>query len=240
MPTLRIHGPNGPLLASVHGRLEAEHPKELFLFVEGWGPGLVRPMSPSDASARWLARRAGVLTATVFLTGIGSPGKVDGLSRGDFLREVLTGYDRLVERPGVAGISAVGTSFGGYLVTLLTAKRPVERLVLKVPTDVEPDGFDTRPQTDFAGELGLPWKSARHAPPESQALTAAARYRGPVWLISAGRDETVPWQTTQNYLNALSTTRTTHIHVPAAGHGMFCHGGTFRRVLAEAADTRVS
>jgi pimeloyl-ACP methyl ester carboxylesterase len=240
MPTMRLPGPNGTLLLSVHPSLDPSHPKQLFLFLEGWGPGLWRPISPSDRAARRLARRCDVLTATLFLTGIGSPGRVAGLTRADFLRQVLLGYDLLAENPVVAGISAVGTSFGGYLATLLSARRPIDRLVLKVPTDVDPDGFETRPQTELAGDLGLAWKSAPHAPSESLALTAAAAYSGPVWLISAGRDQVVPWQTTRNYLNAFNPDHVRHTNAATAGHAMIGGGRTFDKVLAEAAATPAS
>lgn len=235
---MRIPGPDGMLVLSVHGRLDAAEPKPLFLFLEGWAPRLLRPISPADRTARWLARETGVLSATVFLTGMGSPGRVAGLTQADFLRQALAGYDRLVEHPGVSGVSVVGSSFGGYLACLLTSKRPVDRLVLKVPTDLDPFGFETRPQTQVAGTLGRYWKTAAHEPRESLALTAAAAYAGPVWLISAGRDEVVPWQTTQNYLNAFNPERTSHVHVPQGDHLMLGQESTVREVLAEAVKWR--
>jgi hypothetical protein len=49
-------------------------PRALYLMLNGWGPGMVRIASPMDLQARWLANHADVLTATVFLTGMGSPG----------------------------------------------------------------------------------------------------------------------------------------------------------------------
>jgi hypothetical protein len=190
--------------------------------------------------ARWLSRDAEVLTAYVPLTGMGSPGTVDGLTRADFLAQAITAHDALAAIPGVAGINAVGESFGGYLALLLSARRPLDRLVLRVPTDVDPEGFATRAQTDFAGPKGLAWKSAAHGPEDSQALAAASRFKGDCWLVSAGRDTMVPKQTIDNILAALDPARTRHVHLPDAGHAMFGQVRAFRNVLREAATSQAS
>lgn len=239
MLAVRVPGPNGPLLVRAFGRPDPHRPRPLYLLFSGWGPGVPALLNPMTLQARWLAADADVLTAYVPLTGMGSPGTVDGLTRADFLGQALAAHDQLAALPGVAGVNAVGESFGGYLALLLSARRPLDRLVLRVPTDVDPDGFDSRPQTELAGTKGLAWKSAAHGPGDSQALVAAARFGGECWLVSAGRDTIVPRQTTDNTLGALDPARTHHVHLPGAGHAMFGHIGAFRRLLCEAALTPV-
>jgi pimeloyl-ACP methyl ester carboxylesterase len=115
----------------------------------------------------------------------------------------------------------------------------VGRLVLRVPTDVDPAGFADRPQEELAGDRGLAWKSAVHTPEDSPALAAAAGFRGPAWLVSSGRDQIVPWQTTENYLAAFPADRLHHVHLPSAGHSMLGHVRDFLGVLVEASSTTV-
>ena len=57
--------------------------------------------------------------------------------------DVLAAYDYLSSIDGVdsKNVSAVGSSFGGYLATILSAKRKVRNLALRVPADYPNEAF---------------------------------------------------------------------------------------------------
>jgi dipeptidyl aminopeptidase/acylaminoacyl peptidase len=57
------------------------------------------------------------------------------VTREDNLRDLLAAYDRLLAHPALdtSAIAVVGTSYGGYLASILTSLRPVRWLALRVP-----------------------------------------------------------------------------------------------------------
>ncbi len=66
----------------------------------------------------------------------------------------------------------MGESFGAYMSCLLSAKRPLENLILRVPTDFPNQGFTEVPQKEVVGILIRDWKLEKHEPTEFFALEA--------------------------------------------------------------------
>ncbi|WP_164705127.1 alpha/beta hydrolase family protein, partial [Pseudomonas viridiflava] len=101
------------------------------LFVHGWGGSQQRDL----ARAKNITG-LGCVCLTFDLRG---HERTEGLratvSREQSLEDLLAAYDRLVSHPSVdpEAIAVIGTSYGGYLATILSAMRPVKWMALRVP-----------------------------------------------------------------------------------------------------------
>jgi pimeloyl-ACP methyl ester carboxylesterase len=94
------------------------------------------------------------------------------------------------ERVGVCG-----ASYGGYLTALLTARRPVKRLILRAPSLVE--------------DIALPpWQrppsASREVPERFDSLRLLRRYDGEVLIVESEMDEVIPASHIDVYLSACS------------------------------------
>lgn len=198
-------------------------PRGAVLFIHGWG-------GAQDANDVRLARQLaaeGFVCLTFDLAGHGrSEGRVEDFTVAQFLEQAATVYDRLVasmapdanaNSPQSGGFPTAactqvamstppyvcGSSFGAYLACLLSAQRPVAGLGLRVPANYPDDIFHGPPVAAYIGS-GSPreWRSQPRASTENRALAALAAFAGPVQLLAAGRDETIPCQTTENFISA--------------------------------------
>jgi pimeloyl-ACP methyl ester carboxylesterase len=209
-------------VARVHGATDDSATlRPAYLFFNGWSPG-VRAWTPNDLVAAVIARRHRCLCVTVFLRGMGSPGDIALLTRADFLRDAVDGYDFVAGLDGVdpTRIGAIGESFGSYVACLLSTRRPLRSLILRVPSDFPDDGFDTVPQRELAGTATQQWKGTRHHAGDSMALQAVRDFAGPVTVVSSERDTIIPPQTIDNYLGAAGPDKVRHLVMSATGHGL--------------------
>lgn len=172
-------GPSGRGLA---GRVFGpEESRPALLFVHG----IDSSQSGYRERAEAAVERLGAVCLTFDLGGHGeSEGVRSALSIRDHLEDVVSAYDRLVAERGVdtTRIGVTGASYGGYLATLLTTRRPVARLALRAPMLYDDADFDApraarRPPAD--------------APTSSAALEAIARFGGPVLIVESERDPMV-------------------------------------------------
>jgi len=160
---------------------------------------------------------------TIALRGMGSAGDLKTLTRADFLKDIITGYDYLTEVDGVdkTRISVAGESFGAYMACILSTKRAVKSIALRVPTDFPNEGFDNTPQEKFAGLLSQEWKMQEHHFTESRALQGLHDFQGNILVVASERDEIVPYQTTKNYLNAIRESAKIKYHLMTGiGHAL--------------------
>ena len=172
-------------------------PHGFVLFIHGWG-------GAQDANDVRLARQLvadGFHCLTFDLAGHGrSEGRVEDFTVAQFLAQALAAYDRLAAStpPYVCG-----SSFGAYLALLLSAQRPVAGLGLRVPANY-PDEILNGPPVAAYIASGSPkaWRCTARGPGDNRALAALAAFSGPVQLLAAGRDETIPCQTTENFISA--------------------------------------
>ncbi len=167
------------------------------LFIHGWG-------GAQDANDVRLARQLvadGFRCLTFDLAGHGrSEGRVEDFTVAQFLAQALAAYDRLdVSTPPYV----CGSSFGAYLALLLSTQRPVAGLGLRVPANYPDEILNGPPVATYIAS-GSPkaWRSTPRGPAGSRALAALAAFSGPVQLLAAGRDETIPCQTTENFISA--------------------------------------
>src|SRR5205085_12682648 len=102
----------------------------------------------------------------------------DPVTRAQNLADVIAAYDLLAARPEVdaARVGLVGSSYGGYLATLLTAERKVRWLALHAPALYMDGDFD-RPKRELNLDPKLAeYRRRRLEPDANRALTAAAGF----------------------------------------------------------------
>lgn len=204
------------------------------LLVHGWESAQDRMFGLAEKLAA-----LGYTCLTIDLRGHGtSEGDHTQCSRQEFLRDVVAAYDCLVQEGIAAGnIVALGSSFGAYLCALLTAERPVQGVVLRVPADYRDQGFDTPLYAQRKDPEHDAWKARAHAHSETASLRAIHAFAGRVLVIESENDELVPQATVQSYADAVADTKQlTYYLMHGAPHSITKHPEyqeEFARVVVE-------
>jgi esterase/lipase len=153
-----------------------------------------------------------------------SEGDIKTFTVRDFLKDVIAAYDYLLTLDGVdkENISAIGSSFGGYLLLLLSEKKKIINLSLRVPADYPNEHFD---QSKYEASGDNPeimnWRKTPKSVNASYALQALHTFSGNVQIIESENDTVVPHQTIENYLNALSDkNKLTYVVLKNAPHSL--------------------
>jgi pimeloyl-ACP methyl ester carboxylesterase len=151
-----------------------------------------------------------VLGATTLTFDLGGHGASEGdgkrITPRENLADTVVALDALAAAPGVERVGVCGASYGGYLAALLTAERPVARVLMRAPALYPDERLD----------LPLGARGARPAEPDSAAVAALAAFRGEVLVLESGRDEVIPHAMVEAYLAAGR-----HVHhavMPGLGH----------------------
>jgi pimeloyl-ACP methyl ester carboxylesterase len=174
-----VHIPSGgrTLSANVHGANihGPAHGRPGILFLHGLNSSHAGYVARAEAAAVEL----GAVSMTFDLSGHGaSSGDFYSLSIADHLDDALAAYDRLLEErevdPGRIGVA--GASYGAYLAALLTARRPVARLALRVPA------------LYADADMSVPVRARSGAGPADAAYDALRRFAGAVLLVESGND----------------------------------------------------
>jgi uncharacterized protein len=191
------------------------------LFVHGW-------QGAQDANDVLLATalsQEGFSCMCFDLGGHGrSGGDADRFCLADFFSQALSAYDRLSQSAltGDGGIVVCGASLGSYLAVLLSAVRPLAALGLRVPANYPDEIFDAPALAQYvAGAALRPWRAQACSVNTNRALRALQAFEGPVQIIAAGRDETIPYQTLRNYLDAAQPSRLEFQLLPEATHVLY-------------------
>lgn len=171
------------------------------LFVHGWNSGQDRFFS----LAQDLAQR-GYCCLTFDLPGHGrSGGDVNNLSIENYLEGCVTAYDFLVQIPSVDpnDITVIGSSFGSYLGAILTSRRSVKNLILRAPSNYPDNEFQEIKAIRGSDQPGvLEWRSEKLGYSETQSLRSIHEFHGRLLVVESEKDEMVPRQTIQNYIDA--------------------------------------
>lgn len=142
---------------------------------------------------------------TVDLAGHGdSAGNAANLSPWDHSRDLQAAYDHLTFQKQVDSrrIGVVGASYSGYLASILSGKRPVNRLLLRAPA-IYPDEFIFTPRESFDQEALEDYRL--NITPESRnyALDAVSELpEGHVTTVDSEKDESIPAPVIIAYLAA--------------------------------------
>lgn len=188
------------------------------LFVHGWGGSQQRDL----ARARQITG-LGCVCMTFDLRG---HEKTESqrltVTREQNLKDLLAAYDRLASHPAVdsSAIALIGSSYGGYLATLLTQLRPVKWLALRVPAMYWDDEWDTPKQTLDRQRLNA-YRQRALGPADNRALGACAEFDGDVLLVESEQDDYVPHNTLMSYRSAFVNAHSlTHRILDGADHAL--------------------
>jgi dienelactone hydrolase len=206
---------NGKLLQPV----PAATRRPAVLFVHGWGSSQRRSLG----KARQLVA-TGFVALTFNLRGHArTAAQRDTVTRAQNLDDVLAAYDLLAAQPAVDAdrIAVVGSSYGGYLATLLTARRAVRWLGLRAPALYKDGDFD-RPKRELNLDPDLAvYRRRRLGPGDNIALTAASHFAGDVLIVESEHDTVIPPPVVANYVRAFAAAASVeHEVVAGADHGM--------------------
>jgi uncharacterized protein len=189
------------------------------LFVHGWGGSQQQYV----ARARTLAE-LGCVCLTFDLRGHAqTQAQHETVSREDNLRDVVAAYDVLAGHPSVdtTRMAVVGSSYGGYLATILTSMRSVKWLALRAPALYKDTDWELAKRRLKAQQDLDAYRRLAVRPNESRALRACTDFAGDVLLVESEHDHIVPHQVLVNYREAFVGARSlTHRVIEGADHGL--------------------
>jgi len=188
------------------------------LFVHGWGGSQQRDM----LRGRHIAG-LGCVCLTFDLRGHEkTQEQKQTINRAQNLEDLLVAYDRLIEHPGVdpERVAVIGTSYGGYLATILTSLRPVRWLAMRVPALYWDEQWQL-PKQQLDRPRLMAYRRSRLGPADNRALAACAEFRGDVLIVESEHDEHVPHTTIMNYRSSFIQAHSmTHRIIDGADHAL--------------------
>ena len=204
---------------AIAGTLLAPEPRMPgILFVHGWGGSQERDMQ----RGRHIAG-LGCVCLTFDLRGHEKTQlQKQTVTRAHNLEDMLVAYDHLVQHPATdpERIAVIGTSYGGYLATILTTLRPVRWLAMRVPALYWDHEWDL-PKQRLNREQLMRYRQKPLGPQDNQALAACAAFAGDVLIVESEHDEHVPHSTIMNYRSSFRRAHSmTHRIIDGADHGL--------------------
>lgn len=146
----------------------------------------------------------------------------NSVTREDNLKDMLAAYDTLVGHPAVDGSAIVvaGSSYGGYLATLLSTMRPVRWLALRAPALYKDEDWLV-PKYALNKEEIAAYRHSVVAPDSNRALGACSAFLGDVLIVESEEDVIVPHQVIENYRNAFTQAHSmTYRVIKGADHSL--------------------
>jgi pimeloyl-ACP methyl ester carboxylesterase len=189
------------------------------LFVHGWGG--------SQAQYHGRAREVaalGCVCLTFDLRGHAATAmQRETVSREHSLNDVVAAYDTLAGHAQVdaSSIAVVGSSYGGYLAAILTRRRSVRWLALRVPALYVDEGWDL-PKLELHKAHDLQAYRRRFVPAKgNRALAACTVFEGDVLIVQSEHDNIVPPPVITSYREACVRARSlTYRCIEGADHGL--------------------
>lgn len=201
------------------------------LFVHGWGGSQQRDL----ARAKGIAG-LGCVCLTFDLRGHEKTVATrESVTRKHNLADIVAAYDHLAEHPDVnpSAIAVIGSSYGGYLSTILTTLRPVKWLALRVPALYWDEDWDT-PKRQLNVSRLAEYRRKLWGSRDNRALSACAQFSGDVLLVESEHDDYVPHTTLMSYRSAFEKAHSlTHRLLDGADHGLSqdSHQQAYTRLL---------
>jgi len=188
------------------------------LFVHGWGGSQQRDL----ARAKNITG-LGCVCLTFDLRGHERTHELRAkVSREQSLDDLLAAYDRLVSHPAVDSdaIAVIGSSYGGYLATILSSMRPVKWLALRVPA-LYWDADWEMPKQELDRDKLAHYRRSAVTAADNRALAACKEFHGDVLLIESEQDDYVPHATLMSYRSAFEQAHSlTYRLVDGADHAL--------------------
>jgi hypothetical protein len=173
------------------------------LFIHGWGGSQEQDLKKAEEIAQ-----LGCLCFTFDLRGHAATERHrNEVTREDGIADVVAAYDFLASQEIVdrSAIAVVGTSYGGYLATLLTELRPVNWLALRVPA-LYPDSNWSTPKALLNRQKILGYRRTFRGSGRNRSLRACSKFTGDVLIVESERDELVPHQAVASFMAAFRHT----------------------------------
>lgn len=201
------------------------YPKKLkeknpaIFFVPGWTSKKERSYQYAEGLSS-----LGYICILFDLRGHGqSEGDIKTFTIRDFLNDATAAYDYVSTVKGVdkENISAVGSSFGSYLIALLSEKRKLTNIALRVPANYPDTEFDESKFINSGSDNPqiVAWRKKVKKPNDTFALKAIHSFLGNILIIESEKDTIVPHQTIENYINsAPDKNKLTHIVLKNGPH----------------------
>jgi len=194
------------------------------LFVHGWG----------GCQEHYLARARevaalGCVCLTFDLRGHArTRSQYETVSRENNLRDVLAAYDVLASYRAVdpSAIAVVGSSYGGYLATILSSMREVKWLALRAPALYMDTGWELPKRQLHVDQDLIGYRKSRVRSADNRALRACAEFKGDLLIIESELDNIVPHAVTTSYREAGSNAHSlTYRVIKGADHGLTDESG---------------
>jgi len=189
------------------------------LFVHGWGGDQEQDLARAQEVVG-----LGCICLTFDLRGHKrTEAQRETVTRPQNMNDLIAAYDTLVSVHGVdpGSIAVVGSSYGGYLAALLTAKRPVRWLALRAPALYKDVNWDLPKRQLHVDAEFAAFRRSVISPLENLALNACASFTGDVLVVESEQDEIIPHAVIKNYTGACSGARSlTARTITAANHSL--------------------
>ncbi|WP_083686516.1 alpha/beta hydrolase family protein [Rhodoferax koreense] len=191
-------------------------------------PGVMLVHGWDGSQEQYLARAheiaaLGCICLTFDLSGHASDkAQRNCVTREDNLADMLAAYDTLVGHPAVdaSAVVVAGSSYGGYLATVLSALRPIRWLGLRAPAIYKDEDWLV-PKNQLNKQEVAAYRNTVIAPQTNRALAASAAFRGDVLIVESEHDTTVPHPVIENYLAAFKQTQSmTYRVIKDADHSL--------------------
>ena len=128
-----------------------------------------------------------------------------------------------------ACIAVIGTSYGGYLATLLSMRRPVRWLALRVPALYWDEQWQLPKRQLDVARLAVYRRTPLRAE-DNLALRACSDFHGDVLLVESEHDDFVPHTTLMSYRNAFDKAHSlTHRIMAGADPVSYTHLEVYKR-----------
>lgn len=194
------------------------------LFIHGWQS----QQDGSFALADILSKK-GYICLTFDLRGHGkSDGECKTSSCGDFLDDVVSAYDFLIDVNNVDRdrVTVIGSSLGSYLGSILSSKRKLHSLVLRVPANFKDKDFNT-PLYELMNSKDF-IRESNSLNEETMALKSISNFNGTILIVESEKDELVSHHMVQTYIDSVSNKhQLTYVIMPGAKHSI-SHDETLR------------
>jgi uncharacterized protein len=172
------------------------------LFVHGWGGSQEQDLVRAREAAG-----LGCLSFTFDLRGHARYElQRETVTREDNLNDLLAAYDFFTGLRGVdsSSVAVVGSSYGGYLATILTSLRPVRWLALRAPAIYKDESWELPKRKLHADPDLVAYRLREVRPEDNRALRACAAFKGDVLIVESEHDSIVPHPVIANYVTAFS------------------------------------
>lgn len=198
------------LRGTLHFPKKLQQTNPSILFIHGWASNETGYYPRAKALTE-----KGYICLSFNLRGHGtSDGNLSELSPKNHLRDVLAAYDFLAGEKGIdrKKISAVGASYGAFLITILTSKREVYKIALRAPALFYNKNFTMQTEKIVKDREETLFQKF-HPDKNNFALSAIKHFTGDILLIESQKDQIIPHQILQFYAKAANSVKSRGTHL---------------------------